>query len=415
MPLDFSESRKAIQRFNQFLQYDMLDKRASQRRMRQEEYANTLAMGRMERGAELEGGLEEKKSGLRMAEAQRKVLLDIARDPRFDQITAMIHLGRVGELPPGTEHLAEEAQSEMKPMLEKLTNALFAVQKGETTPDNYNSLLDGFGSQAAQWATERTSVNINARRQQKIEEERNRIAGLTAGAGGFDIADKYRREQVKYIDDAQGFVANEGAQPSTTALQRLMAQYQAVTGKAPDPLPSKLRGQVLQYLQEIKQSLKPGMVMTPLQERFVAEAYNAYQLRGGAAAPVEGEAGVPPRAGVPGAPAADAGYGNLMDPYTGERQTDEAVAERGSREAQIRMAKKMMQDVMHPPVTTNELAFAKDVEARWATATPDEKQRARTIFDRAYYLPTAEEDAWLMEEATKYYEEVLRPPEPIKR
>jgi hypothetical protein len=182
----------------------------------------------------------------------------------------------------------------------------------------------------------------------------------------------------------------------------------ATAGSFPDPLSPKVRGQALQWLNEIDMQLSKGVPLSPEQEKFVSGVYNTWEIEG------KGAVG-------PGAPAAatgtgvGGGYGNLPNPETGEVATDAAIGESKAREAAIRMAKKSIQEVIHPPVSQGELAFAKDVEGRWATATPEEKNRATSILQRAYYTPTAEEDAWFMEKATEYYDTVLSPKPTIKK
>lgn len=289
MPLrgmDFSRSNQALSRFNQFLQYDLLDQFRSDRDVAILQVSDRLMRERQREGGEIEKGVAEFKSALTDKEAYTKAMLDYAKLPGADYEVAMARLATDPNLPPQYHDAAKSAAKSYAARILPLAKAAYNASRGITTWQDYTNLLEGGGYKGMEEGMKETGTNIRARMtaetargEQAVQRER-----IGAEATGKTQAqqDKVTDRYIKWIDETTQFLVGEGV------------QGEAITGEMPifletktrDPLSSEHRGYALTYLNQLKakvmregpDSLTDGNVAfitkvwnTPLVQGFVSE------------------------------------------------------------------------------------------------------------------------------------------------
>ena len=329
--LDFSRSNQALARFNQFLQYDLLDKMRSDRDVDIMKIQDKLMRERDLLRGEIDIGVAQYKSDLTDKESYTKAMLDYAKMPGADYRVAMARLATDRNLPPQYHDAAIQAAKDYAAEIIPLAQAAYNASRGIGTWKDYAAMVKGGGFKGMEEAYKETGTNIRAARQAGIEEqklgiERERLTDVGAGrtqAAAEKMTDRY----IKWVDDTVSYLVGEGVQGQ--AMTGEMPIY--LESKSRDPLSSQDRGFALTHLQNIKtQILRQGYEsLTDGQLSFISKVYNTPAVQGFVTeklrtTPAAGTR--PPRPGGALAPTAGGTQGGLS-PVTGatNQEYDQAL------------------------------------------------------------------------------------------
>jgi len=337
--LDFSRSNQALARFNQFLQYDLLDKMRSDRDVDIMKIQDKLMRERDLLRGEIDIGVAQYKSDLTDKESYTKAMLDYAKMPGADYRVAMARLATDRNLPPQYHDAAIQAAKDYAAEIIPLAQAAYNASRGIGTWKDYAAMVKGGGFKGMEEAYKETGTNIRAARQAGIEEqklgiERERLTDVGAGrtqAAAEKMTDRY----IKWVDDTVSYLVGEGVQGQ--AMTGEMPIY--LESKSRDPLSSQDRGFALTHLQNIKtQILRQGYEsLTDGQLSFISKVYNTPAVQGFVteklkSPPVAG--GRPPRPGGAPVPVAGGTQGGLS-PYTGNTAAETAGIQDQKRQALV--------------------------------------------------------------------------------
>ncbi len=322
--MDFSNSNRAIARFNQFLQYDLLDQMKSDRDVDILKVSDRLQRERQIEAGEIDVGVARYKSALTDKEAYTKAMLDISKLPEADYLQAMARLATNPNLPPEYHGAARNAAQKYANMVRPLALAAYNASRGITTWDDYESILSGMGSKGLMDMTQETGMNIRAQGVAKTEGEKLGVERekVRAGIGktGKSPEEVRAERYLKLIDDTIGHLQAEGVQGE--ALVGNMPIY--LESKTRDPLSSENRGKALTYLNQLKVKVIDGSPLTDANTSFITRVWNTPGVQGFVSGRLSGAAEKKPTgAGLP-------------NPETGVSEGDEAIAAQEKKAALIR-------------------------------------------------------------------------------
>lgn len=376
--LDFSSSNDALKRVAQFMQYDLLNKRAAERQQKTSMLEDALMRGRQEQKYGMDVSLEEQKTGNEMAKAKHTAMLAIAQDPQFDAMLSILNLGKMGKLGPEDQPIYEQAQQMFPVMLNGLSQAAYKLAIGEAKPEDFGNVVVAMGSKAAEWASKELGMNLRAKEQILVDQEANRISRIRAEQEKKTYEDpatkRLLENQIKDIDRAIGHVQANGLYVKQGTLAQLRQQYEGITGKAFDTYPPNVASQIKTELQKMSTQVGKGTPLTQFQEEFLAQSYNAFEMRNAEGMNVEGAATPGQTVGraTPGAPATGGARSVLPSPATGMSPTDSTVAQERARENDVRYYINKYLNLMYPernlatePWTDQEIAEARPFAEKW--------------------------------------------------
>lgn len=360
MPLrgiDFSRSNQAISRFNQFLQYDLLDQFRSDRDVAILSVSDRLQRERQAEEGERQKDIAEFKSNLTDKEAYTKAMLDIGKLPQYDYLVSMARLATDPNLPPQFHDQARGAAKEYAALIGPLAAAAYNASRGLTTWEDYQSLLYGGGFKGMEEGMKETGTNIRARitantaaGEQAVGRER--IAAEGAGRAQAQT-DKATERYIKWIDDTTQFLVGEGVQGEAIVGAGMPIYLES---KSRDPLSSEDRGKALTYLQQLRAKvMKEGPdSLTDGNVSFITKVWNTPGVQGYVSErlkKVEGGVGGPPVAGNgrgAAAPAAPARRGGVPNPDTGMSEGDEEASVMQQRTDQVQQYASQWLQTMYP-------------------------------------------------------------------
>ncbi|MDO8348664.1 MAG: hypothetical protein Q7T30_00390, partial [Planctomycetota bacterium] len=257
--LDFSRSNQALARFNQFLQYDLLDKMRTDRDVDVMKIQDRLMREREVEKGNIDIGVARYKSVLTDKEAYLAAYLDISKLPEFASDHAMAILATDENLPAQFHPAAREGAKRWAERILPLAQAHYRMSRGQATQEDFEALNKYAGFKGSEEGMKETGANIRASRtagieEQKIGIEREKLTDVGAGrtqAAAEKMTDRY----LKWVDDTVSYLVGEGVQGA--AMSGEMPIY--LESKSRDPLSSQDRGFALTHLQNIKtQILRQG-------------------------------------------------------------------------------------------------------------------------------------------------------------
>jgi len=332
--LDFSRSNQAIARFNQFLQYDLMDQLRSDRDVGILQISDRLQRERQREAGQIEAGIAEFKSALTDKEAYIKAMLDISKLPEADYLMAMARLATDPNLPPQYHDAARNAAKKYASIAIPLAQAYYNASRGiGTATDAFNALQGGGVAGLTDYMKE-SGMNLRAQQVAKTAEDEQRLgyAKIAADVMGrtATAVEKKETAYIKWVDDTINFLVGEGVQGE--ALIGDMPIY--LETKTRDPLSSTDRGKALTYLNRLKgQILNEGYAsLTPGNLEFISKVWNtpavqgyvSERLKGGTPSPAPA-AGQRPRPGA-AQPAPPSGAVGQVNPETGATVEEENEA-----------------------------------------------------------------------------------------
>lgn len=148
MPLkgmDFSRANQAFARFNQFLQYDLLDQQRTERDKGLMMIQDRLMRERQAEAGDIEKSVAEYKTGLSEREAYTKAIIDIDKMPKFSRLSALAHMSTNPNLPEEYHAETRKAVEEYAEVVKKLSMAYFMASRGQGSAEDAFNAADGGG------------------------------------------------------------------------------------------------------------------------------------------------------------------------------------------------------------------------------------------------------------------------------
>lgn len=262
--LDFSQSNKAISRFNQFLQADLLDQLSSDRDTMRLQVQDKLMRERAVEQGQIDMGVAGYKSALTDKEAYTKAMLDIAKMPEYDYLVSMARFATDPNLPEDKRAIAMNAAKEYGAISRALALSYYKASRGQGNPmDAYKALRGGGMKGLTDWM-QQNGMGVREGMQQSRAEKAEK-AGIAADTT------KAWQGQVK---DTRDYLVSQGVQgQAVTGEMRIFME-----NKTLDPMNSEDRSYTLYHLNRIWQKITdegPGSV-TPGEKNFIAMAWNTY-------------------------------------------------------------------------------------------------------------------------------------------
>jgi hypothetical protein len=334
--LDFKRSNQAIARFNQFLQYDLLDQMRTDRDVAVLEVSDRLMRERQKEGGEIEKNVAEFKSSLTDKEAYTKAMLDIAKLPEADYLVSMARLATDKNLPPQFHEPARGAAKKYASIVLPLAQAYYNASRGIGTANDAFAALKGGGVQGLTDYMEQSGMNIRAQQVAQTAAgeqgvQREKIAAEGEGRTQAQM-DKMSERFIAWIGDTVKFLEAEGVQ-GESMIDAIFAE-----AKVRDPLMSEYRGSALQFLNQLKANvIRSGAdALTDGNIAFITKAWNTPAIQGFVSenlTKVEGGEVVPGR--KRGQPAPKPKKGGLPSPETGMSAADTERSAMGQRADQV--------------------------------------------------------------------------------
>jgi hypothetical protein len=329
--LDFSKSNRALSRFNEFLQYDLLDQMRSDRDVGILKVSDRLQRERQREAGEIDKDVAGFKSALSDKEAYLKAMLDIGQLPQYDYLVAMARLATDSNLPPQFHEQARGAAKEYAALIGPYSLALYNASRGQGDPDDAFAALKAGGIKGIEEWMKETGMNIRARQvaqtaagEQAVQREKIAAEGEGRTAAATDkVTDRY----IKWIDEAVQFLVGEGVQGE--ALTGDMPIY--LETKTRDPLTSEHRGQALTWLNQLKAKvIREGAdSLTDGNISFITKVWNTPSVQGFVTErlkKVDGGAGGAAAAPAPTARGPRGATGGLPSPETGATPAEDQAA-----------------------------------------------------------------------------------------
>ena len=314
--LDFTGSRAAIARFNQFLQYDLLDQMRSTRDAEMMQIQDKLMRERQVQAGEIEKDVAEYKSGLTERESYIKAMLDIAKLPEADYLVSMARMAMNPQLPPEFREQSKGAAAKYADMVMNLSLSYFKASHGiGNANDAYAALRGGGVKGLTDWMQEN---GINWRTTQ----QETGTTGRTKMTEENKIAGERRKGYVDLVQASKVWLSSQGViGESLTGDVRIFME-----NKTLNPVDKKDQSYALSMLTEIEmQLLDQGPdSLTPGQKKFISNSWNAWGMNearlgmGAGAAP----GAAPGAAATPGA-APPAGRQGAINAETGMTPQEE--------------------------------------------------------------------------------------------
>jgi hypothetical protein len=262
--LDFSQSNKAISRFNQFLQADLLDQLSSDRDTMRLQVQDKLMRERAVEQGQIDMGVAGYKSALTDKEAYTKAMLDIAKMPEYDYLVSMARFATDPSLPEDKRAIAMNAAKEYGAISRALALSYYNASRGQGNPmDAYEALRGGGMKGLTDWM-QTNGMGVREGMQQS-RAERTEKAGIEA-----DTTKAWQGQ----IKESRDYLVSQGVQgQAVTGEMKIF-----VDSKTLDPMNSEDRGYTLYHLNRIWQKITdegPGS-MTPGEKDFIAMAWNTY-------------------------------------------------------------------------------------------------------------------------------------------
>jgi len=323
IPLDFSRSNQTLARFNQYLMYDLLDQKKSDRDVALMNIQDRLMRERQVEAGQIDIGVAEYKSALSNDEAWTKAKLEFAKQPRFTYLNSWANMAGDTTVPEKYHQTIRDAVKARAEILGPVADAFQQASVGKMSWKNAYATLDAAGiggiTDVMQEAGTGRRANLAAEvDREKLGVEREKLTDV--GAGRTQAAqDKVTERYLKWIEDTTQFLVGEGVQGE--AITGDMPIY--LEAKARDPLSSEDRGKALTYLQQLRaQVLRQGPdSLTDGNISFITKVWNTAGVQGFVSdklKKVEGgmQGSVAASAGK-GAPAPVERRGGLPSPETG--------------------------------------------------------------------------------------------------
>lgn len=351
--LDFSKSREALGRINQFLQYDMMQRRAMERQQKQALLESTLASELSSQKYAQDMSVESFRSSNQKDEDINKKTLEVLMLPQFDMATSLLNMARAGKLGADPENGAygpaiKHAQEIMTGAKERIGEALHRIAIGDVTENYLSSIVEDFGTKVTDLGKE-LGISHRANLQYEIDKRRNEIAASAESRENANFFPKQVTNEIDQIKAAMSAVLNGGLDMTAERKQAYFDMAGNAGVRVPATLPEDVHGIVLEGLGAIMGDLNRNKrMMTAEESKFVNESLNAWKLRG--TIPFDeqrprydptkkGEA-VSPGGAKPSMPIG----GNVSDPNTGGRATDRGVYNADARRAKLAVVKKKIME-----------------------------------------------------------------------
>ena len=217
MPLkgmDFSRSNQAFARFNQFLQYDLLDQQRTERDKDLMRIQDRLMRERQAEAGDIEKSVAEYKTALSEKEAYTKAIIDIDKMPRFSRLSALSHMSTNPNLPEEYHAEARKAVEEYASVVKTLSMAYFMASRGQGTAEAAFHAADGGGLDGlTDWMQENAA---SWRHAEGLKFDREK---LTAEGEGSEKAgqDEVTKRYITMIEKSLSHLQGQGVQGTALA------------------------------------------------------------------------------------------------------------------------------------------------------------------------------------------------------
>jgi len=280
--LDFSRSNQTLARFNQFLAYDLLDQKKSERDVALMGIQDRLMRERQVQAGQIDIGVAEYKSALSNEESWTKAKLEAAKQPWFEYLNMWANMAIDETVPQKYHGTIRNAVKLRGEIIGRMADAFQQASQGKMSWENAYAIADSSGVKGL---TEMTQEAGSGRRanlaaevdREKMDIEERKLTDVGAGrtqAAAEKMTDRY----IKWVDDTVSYLVGEGVQ--SQAMTGDMPIY--LESKSRDPLSSQDRGFALTHLQNIKtQILRQGYEsLTDGQLAFISKVYNTPAVQG---------------------------------------------------------------------------------------------------------------------------------------
>ncbi len=262
--LDFSQSNKAIARFNQFLQADLLDQLSSDRDTMRLQVQDKLMRERAVEQGQIDMGVAGYKSALTDKEAYTKAMLDIAKMSEYDYLVSMARFATDPNIPDHLKPVTLNAAKEYGAMSRALALSYYNASRGKGNAiDAYEALRGGGMKGLTDWM-QQNGMGVREGMQQSRAEKAEK-AGV--------VADTTKAWQGQ-IRETRDFLVSQGVMgQAITGEMRIFME-----NKTLNPMNAEDQGYTLYHLNRIWQKVTdegPGSV-TPGEKNFIAQAWNVF-------------------------------------------------------------------------------------------------------------------------------------------
>lgn len=290
MPLnaDFSRSNRALARFNQFLQYDLLDQFRSDRDAALLQVSDKLQRERAVEQGQIDIGVAQYKSGLTEKEAYLKAALDISKQPHYDYLVSMAHMATDPNLPEQFKAQAKGAAEEYAKLILPLAEMAFKASRGEASWENYAAGIKGGGTKLMTDVMNESGQNYRANLGARTAEEANLTSRdrnavdrerIAADREGRDTAssDEVTKRYINMIETSIRHLEAQGVTPSQEKVPAIFME-----NKALNPLDKANQDKALTGLVDLWQRVSEGgaAALTPGNKTFIQRVWNAGAWQG---------------------------------------------------------------------------------------------------------------------------------------
>ena len=143
--LDFSRSNQTLARFNQFLTYDLLDQKKSERDVALMGIQDRLMRERQVEAGQIDIGVAEYKSALSNEEAWTKAKLEFAKQPRFEYLNAWANMATDTTVPEKYHQTIRNAVKARAEILGPVADAFQQSSVGKMSSKDAYAVLDAAG------------------------------------------------------------------------------------------------------------------------------------------------------------------------------------------------------------------------------------------------------------------------------